>query len=61
MPKVNQSPLAQNAKIKIFNIEFPEALRKPLDLLNSNVRGGQDGPKQRLRHPKNCPRHTKSG
>jgi len=23
----------------MFNIEFPEALRRPLDLLNSNVRG----------------------
>ena len=46
MPKVNQSPLAQNAKIKIFNIEFPEALRKPLDLLYSNVRGAR-GKKRR--------------
>ena len=43
---MNQSPLAQNAKSKIFNIEFPEALRKPLDLLYSNVRGAR-GKKRR--------------
>ena len=30
----------------IFSIEFPEALRKPLDLLNSNVRGAR-GKKRR--------------
>ena len=46
MPKVNQSPLAQNTKIKNFNIEFPGALRKPLDLLYSNVRGAR-GKKRR--------------
>ena len=46
MPKVNQSPLAQNDRIKIFNIEFPVALRKPLDLLYSNVRGAR-GKKRR--------------
>ena len=58
MPKVNQKPSGQNTKINIFNIEFPEALNKLLDLICSNVRGrfglrkldfdaAREGPKKR--------------
>ena len=28
-------------KIKVVNLDFPEALKKPLDLLYSNVKGAR--------------------
>ena len=49
MPKVNQKPFGKKAKIKIFNFEFPEALKKPPDLLYSNVKGALLAPETRFR------------
>ena len=31
----------EKTKIEMFNFEFPEALKKPLDLLYSNVKGAR--------------------
>ena len=38
MPKVKPEAFWQKMKIEMLNFEFPEALKKPLDLLYSNVR-----------------------
>ena len=39
LPKVNQKTSGEKTIIKIFNLEFPGALKKPLDLLYSNLKG----------------------
>ena len=47
MPKVNQK-LSGKTKNNMFNFEIPEALKKPLDLMYSNMRGALFVPETRF-------------